>query len=150
MNHQQLESIVHQEIPITQALGIRINQLTDTAITVSAPFSANKNIHNTAFAGSIYTVATIAGWSLVNNLASINGIEGSVVLAKAEMQYKKPINGDIIATCQLKDTTALATFLNSFQRKNRARITVTIELIEDSETKATLTANFALVGKPST
>lgn len=147
MNHKQLESLVHQEIPITQALDIRIDELNDDSIRVMAPFEANKNIHNTAFAGSIYTVATIAGWSLVTSLATRHQLEGSVVLAKANIQYKKPINGDIVAECEVADSALIDSFKASFQRKNRARLELVINIVEDSIIKAVMTANFALVGK---
>ena len=150
MNNKQLESLVHKEIPITQALDIRIEDLTEHSIRVEAPFEANKNIHNTAFAGSIYTVATIAGWSLVNSLAANHGLEGSVVLAKADIQYKKPINGDIVAQCAVDDVATIDNFVHSFHRKNRSRLTLDIEVIEDDAVKALLHANFALVGKSTT
>lgn len=147
MNHKQLESLVHQEIPITRALDIRIEELNEDSIRVMAPFEANKNIHNTAFAGSIYTVATIAGWSLVTSLAIHHQLEGSVVLAKANIQYKKPINGDIVAECRVDDSRIIESFIASFQRKNRARLELAINLVEEGVIKATLNANFALVGK---
>lgn len=147
MNHKQLESLVHQEIPITQALDIQITELTEHSIRVMAPFEANKNIHNTAFAGSIYTVATIAGWSLVTSLAMQHKLEGSVVLAKAHIQYKQPINGDIVAECQVDNPALVETFIRSFKRKNRARLELAINLVEDGGIKAVLHANFALVGK---
>ncbi|AOE50832.1 YiiD C-terminal domain-containing protein [Kangiella sediminilitoris] len=146
MNPQQLEALVHREIPITKALEIHIANLTAQSIQVTAPFETNKNIHNTAFAGSIYTVATIAGWSLVNSIAANNQLSGSVVLAKADIQYKKPINGKIVAECSIDDEQLIEQFIRSFQRKNRARINLAIHLNEDSETKAILNANFALVG----
>jgi thioesterase domain-containing protein len=146
MNHKQFENLVRKEIPITKALDIRIENLTENSIRVTAPFEANKNIHNTAFAGSIYTVGTIAGWSLVNSIALKHELQGSVVLAKAEIQYKKPINGDIIARCSVSETPVLESFIQSFQRKKRARINLNIEVVEDGVIKALLNANFALVG----
>ncbi|WP_223670198.1 YiiD C-terminal domain-containing protein [Kangiella shandongensis] len=145
MNAQQLETLVHQEIPITKALGIHIAELTQQSIRVTAPFETNKNIHNTAFAGSIYTVGTIAGWSLVSSIAANNQLKGSVVLAKADIQYKKPINGDLIAECALDDHQLFDKFVASFKRKKRARINLSIQLREDGVTKAILNANFALV-----
>lgn len=146
MNSEQLENLVRKEIPITKALDIRIHDLTDSSIKVIAPFEANKNIHNTAFAGSIYTVATIAGWSLVNSIANTLGLKGSVVLAKADIQYKKPINGDIVAQCSIDDPASVDSFAQSFKRKNRARLNLSIEVVEDGVIKALLCANFALVG----
>lgn len=147
MDHKSLESLVHKEIPITQALDIRIESLTPLSIQVRAPFEANKNIHNTAFAGSIYTVGTIAGWSLVNSLALSEDLKGSVVLAKADIQYKKPINGDIVAITSFDNNDVVDQFIKAFKRKNRSRITLTIDVVEDDVTKAQLVAIFALVGK---
>ena len=69
-----------------------------------------------------------------------------MVLAKADIQYKKPINGDIKALCTLEPTpTELTAFIKSFQKKKRARLGLTINVVEDGVIKACLNANFALV-----
>lgn len=145
MKAKQLEALLHKEIPITQALAIEVLELEPTNIIVKAPFAQNKNIHDTAFAGSIYTTATLAGWSLVTNYLQENNLSGSVVLAKGEVKYLRPIQGDIIAHAQLPDAETIASFNKQLNGKGRARLTLTIDVIEDEKVKAQLVGNFAVV-----
>ncbi|NVK22888.1 MAG: YiiD C-terminal domain-containing protein [Kangiellaceae bacterium] len=145
MQAKQLEQLLHQEIPITQALQIKVEQLDQHSIKVLAPFDANKNIHNTAFAGSIYTTATLAGWSLLTNFLDEHQLQGSVVLAKGEIKYSKPINGDIVACCKLPENEDLELFRERLQSKGRARLTLIIEVKEDDCVKAQLEGSFAVI-----
>lgn len=145
MNAKQLEQLLRQEIPITQALAIEVLALETDRVTVKAPFEQNKNIHNTAFAGSIYTTATLAGWSLVTNFLKSNQLSGSVVLAKGEIKYLKPINGDIIAKAEFEKEEGTAKLLHQLNNKGKAKITLTINVVEEEVTKAQLVGTFAII-----
>lgn len=145
MKAQQLEQLLHKEIPITKALAISIAHLSLNEIFVNAKFEANKNIHNTAFAGSIYTTATVAGWSLITNYLDEEQLPGAVVLASAEIKYKQPINGDIFAKCLLPQKAAMQEFKSRLQKKGRAKIQLQVSLIEDEQVKAVFDARFAVV-----
>lgn len=145
MTPSELEALLHKEIPITQALGITILELSEQKITVKAPFSENKNIHNTAFAGSIFTTATIAGWSLVSNYLDINELAGAVVLANAEIRYLKPINGDILASTELPEKDDVEKFHHQLLNKKRSKISLTILIEEDKKVKAKLIGDLVVI-----
>lgn len=145
MTPQALQQLLHKEIPISQALGISVSDLSEQSIEVSAPFETNKNIHNTAFAGSIYTTATLAGWSLVHHWLSCQSISGAVVLAQANIRYSKPISGDIIAHCTLPQEDEMTMFIERLTLKKRARLMLMINVIEDEKNKAQLEAEFAVI-----
>lgn len=145
MKAAELQQLLYKEIPITQALQVQVDNLTSNSIQVSAPFEANKNIHNTAFAGSIYTTATLAGWSLVTHLVQQRQRTGSVVLASATIRYSKPINGDIVASCKIADPDIIERFLKRFDSRGRGRLSLEIDVIEAGESKATMQADFAVL-----
>ncbi|ACV25695.1 YiiD C-terminal domain-containing protein [Kangiella koreensis] len=145
MEAAELQQLLYKEIPITQALQIQVDSLTSNSIQVSAPFEANKNIHNTAFAGSIYTTATLAGWSLVTHMVQQRQRHGSVVLASATIRYSKPINGDIVASCQIANPDIIEHFLKRFDSRGRGRLSLEIDVIEAGESKATMQADFAVL-----
>ncbi len=145
MKAEDLQNLLHKEIPITKALAIEVLDLELERIIIKAPFQQNKNIHNTAFAGSIYTTATLAGWSLVTNFLESNNLKGSVVLAKGEIKYLKPITGDIIARTTLGSEQALVKFNKQLESKGRARLSLIIDVIEDEQIKAQLKGNFAVI-----
>lgn len=61
------------------------------SIEISAPLAPNINIHGTAFAGSIYSLAILAGWALATHLVEEAGADADVVVAKAKIAYRTPI-----------------------------------------------------------
>ncbi|MRX28180.1 YiiD C-terminal domain-containing protein [Kangiella sp. HZ709] len=145
MKAKQLEQLLHKEIPISQAMGIEVDHLDKNTISVRAPFEKNKNIHNTAFAGSIYTTATLAGWSLLTHYLQANNIDGAVVLAKANIKYLRPINQDIIAYCDLSNSETLTDLKGHIEIKKRAKIELNITVKEQALVKAKMNAFFAIV-----
>ncbi len=145
MKAKELEQLLHKEIPISQAMGIEVEHLEKNTISIKAPFEKNKNIHNTAFAGSIYTTATLAGWSLLTNLLRENNLTGSVVLAKAEIRYLRPINSDIVANATLNNLTEIERLVSDQSSHPRLKIEQRIDLVEQNIIKAKMIAKFAIV-----
>ncbi|WP_144392811.1 YiiD C-terminal domain-containing protein [Pleionea sediminis] len=88
---------IHTEIPATKLLNIQIDSLDPDAISVSAPYELNCNGHQTGFAGSIYTLGITTGWTLISNRLKEEGIEATVVAGQADIKYKEPLRGDLIA-----------------------------------------------------
>ncbi|WP_194757374.1 bifunctional GNAT family N-acetyltransferase/hotdog fold thioesterase [Aliidiomarina indica] len=87
----ELEATWHEKIPISEAMGIRVHQYTGREFELRAPLPRNINVHNTMFAGSIYTLATLTGWGLISLQMRERGIEGAVVLAEGTIQYQQPV-----------------------------------------------------------
>ena len=75
-------------------MGIKVESYTDWQFTTSADLDANLNLHNTMFAGSIYSLATLTGWGATYLALKEAGLEGSIVLADASIKYLKPLNTD--------------------------------------------------------
>jgi len=72
-----------------------IDALDGGAIEVSAPLEPNINIHGTGFAGSIYSVAVLTGWALCTHLLEQAGIDAELVVARGEIRYRAPVNGEL-------------------------------------------------------
>ncbi|WP_144212092.1 thioesterase domain-containing protein [Shewanella donghaensis] len=60
-------------------------------LTVTAPIKPNINLHQTMFAGSIYTLATLTGWGMMWLQQQLQGFSGDIVLADATIRYLAPI-----------------------------------------------------------
>ena len=80
------------KIPISQHMGINIRQYSGWRFETAAPLNANVNVHDTMFAGSIYSQATLTGWGLVWLMLKEQGLLGNIVLSKGNIHYKRPIN----------------------------------------------------------
>ncbi|TRW48327.1 GNAT family N-acetyltransferase [Aliidiomarina halalkaliphila] len=99
----ELEATWHQKIPISEAMGIRVHQYTGREFELRAPLPRNINLHNTMFAGSIYTLATLTGWGLISLQMQERGISGAVVLADGHIQYQQPVRSHPRGLVHLRD-----------------------------------------------
>jgi thioesterase domain-containing protein len=91
---QVLQNTWRESIPISDAMGIKVESYTDWQFTTRADLNANLNLHNTMFAGSIYSLATLTGWGATYLALKEAGLEGNIVLADANIKYLKPLNTD--------------------------------------------------------
>lgn len=97
----RLEATLHQEIPITNAMSVRVRDYDGMRLAIAAPLAPNINLHGTGFAGSLYTVAALCGWGTVYLQLLQADIEGSIVLADADIRYLAPEHGELVARCDL-------------------------------------------------
>ncbi|MCO7224644.1 YiiD C-terminal domain-containing protein [Pleionea sp. CnH1-48] len=142
MDSQAWTERLHQEIPITKAIGINVAELSAQNIKVSAPLANNINVHQTAFAGSIYTVGIVAGWTLLSSYLRAININATVVASKADIQYKRPIAGDIVATCEFAEKAPETIWLPLFTQKKPARHPLSIQFYNNETLLAHLHATF--------
>ena len=94
-----LEQRIRRVIPLSDAMQFSIRQLSLDAIQVTAPLEPNINIHGTGFAGSIYSLGVLTGWALCTHIMAELGIEAELVVARAEIRYRKPVSGDLECSC---------------------------------------------------
>lgn len=132
LTREQLESEIRQGIPLAAQMAFRISELSPNSIQVVGGGAENVNVHGTAFAGSLYAVATLALWGLAR--ARLPG-SAALVLAEGNIRYRKPVWGDIIARCEI-DETQLSRFLESLQKRGRARLNARVEIRGGQETAA--------------
>ncbi len=144
---QQLQTLLYREIPISQAHGITVTGLTETSIEISAPLAANRNIHKTAFAGSIFTVATLSGWSILNSFLWQRKLQADVVMSKSEIRYLAPVDSDFYATCSLPESHILDNFLAEFSSKKKSAIRLTVRINCADKRCAKITADFVAIKK---
>jgi len=99
-----LERIWHREIPISAAMGIHIARYEDGVLETRAALAPNVNVHGTAFAGSLYAIAALTGWGAVWLALERRGIDGHIVIADGNIQYLRPVAGEIVARCTFSHT----------------------------------------------
>ncbi len=99
----ELETTWYEKIPITKAMEARVQSFDGNTLVVAAALGPNINLHGTAFAGSLYTVCALTGWSMLHLQTRLHACEGSIVLASGHIDYHKPVREDLIATCVFGD-----------------------------------------------
>jgi len=87
----ELKQTWHQTIPVSAFMQIKPLDYRGGQLSVSAPISPNINLHQTMFAGSIYTLATLTGWGMLWLQQRLAGVNGDIVLADGHIRYLAPI-----------------------------------------------------------
>src|SRR6478672_5524779 len=134
------EKFLHEQIPITRAMGLRVVANDENGFTVEAPVALNSNHLRTAFGGSINAVATLAGYGFL--WMELNEAAAHVVVAESSIRFLKPVRETIRATCVRPDPGSLATFRNQFSEKRKARINLRVHVTEAGEIAAEFEGRF--------
>lgn len=127
---QELERTLHEDIPITKQLGITVLQYEAETLALRAPLDANINHKGTAFAGSIYAVATLAGWGLIWLLLREADLAARIVIQESSIRYRLPITRDMVAACSKPAPDRLEQFFVMLRRKGIARLELQTQISE--------------------
>jgi len=135
-----LQEKIHQAIPLSEAMGYHIIELTSSNIIVEGPLEPNVNIHGTGFAGSIYSLATLSAWALVTHVLAEQAIEAELVVVGADIKYLAPVKGAIRCQCQLS-SNQIQLFSEELVKKNRARLEAEVNVGKVPEAQLHITLN---------
>lgn len=139
-----LQNIWHQQIPITQLMGIKVFQYTGDTFETRAALNPNMNLHGTMFAGSIYSLATLTGWGLVHLMMKEEDIDGAIVLADADVHYHKPVT---------ELPRAIAHFDNiegdfePLKKGKKARVIVQVDVLDTDTAVAKFVGQYVVIPK---
>lgn len=138
----ELQKTWHQTIPLSAFMQLQIEQFDGTQLRCQAPLAPNKNLHQTMFAGSIYSLLTLTGWGLVWLQLKALGLSGDIVLADAQINYLRPVQGQGRAVASLQRCQGS---LQALLQRKKVRQQVTIELRDGELLLAELQARFAVL-----
>ena len=119
----ELKQTWHQTIPVSALMQIEPLDYRSGQLSVSAPITPNINLHQTMFAGSIYTLATLTGWGMLWLQQRIAGVDGDIVLADGHIRYLAPIIDTPIAKCIWRETD-----LSRLPQGRRVKVKLEVEL----------------------
>ncbi len=138
---QELQRILQAEIPLTRAMGVSVAHFDATGLTLCAPLEPNLNHKSTAFGGSLATLATLAGWALLQ-LVLREHLPVTVVIQESSVQYLRPVAEDLRAICAMPQTEELEKFLRRLARKGMARIELKVLIPAGGETAVRFRGRF--------
>ena len=138
----ELTRVWYEQIPLSAAMQVELVSFENDVLTVAADLAPNINLHGTGFAGSLYAINALCGWSMVHLQMQLRGIEGSIVLADARMHYAKPVKERIVSVCDFGEQ------LSAFERLSEAgktRFTLKAEVSAKGEPAATFEGDYAVL-----
>ena len=138
MTTSDLERYLHEHIPISAALGVRVVAADGTHVRLAAPLVPNLNHQRSAFGGSLSALAILTGWSWLHLQLRPGGFIGQIVIQGNSMEYLVPALGDFEAVCRGPSDERWGVFTRTLRQRNRSRI----ELDADVSVGDTLVASF--------
>lgn len=139
-----LENYLLKHIPISAAMGIKVELASPQQVILSAPFLNNINHKNTVFGGSLHAVATLACWSLIHvNLGGLSDKSFQIVITNSEISYLAPVVSDFKAECCMPDPLDWQRFQKILQKKRKARLKLTAKIVQNSLTCVMYSGQFA-------
>lgn len=139
---QLLERYLHEQIPLSLAMGVRVSIATPEQVQLSAPLAPNVNHSETLFGGSAAALATLAAWALLHLRIERAGLRARLVIQRSRMEYERPIPGDFDAVCRFADEPAWERFRTTLARRGRARLTLAAHLLFQAQPMATFEGDF--------
>jgi thioesterase domain-containing protein len=119
-----MTAYLHEEIPLTKAMGLSCTAWDGLAVSLTAPLTPNLNHADTAFGGSISSTAILAGYCLIYLLLRERRISNRLLITKSEIEYLRPVDADMVATARLPARQETADFLATLLRRRRARLPI--------------------------
>jgi thioesterase domain-containing protein len=139
----ETERFLHEKIPITLAMGVRVESYENGRFVITAPIAKNHNHLQTAFGGSLSAMATLAGYGFL--WLALSDPEVHVVIKDSAIQFRRPVRGDIRAICGQVDPHEMEKFKSDFERKGKARISLRVQIVEKDEIAVEFQGTFVAV-----
>lgn len=135
MNDQLLrdtETFLHQQIPLTQAMGVTVESWDGQLLVLQAPLEPNHNHLGTAFGGSLSALATLAGYCLL--WLVLGDRQAHIVVRESRIRYRHPVRGALRAMCRRPSEQEMQVFQRKFAETGRASLTLRTTIEEAGKT----------------
>lgn len=145
MSPQELTDFLCREIPLVKAMQATVAAYDGTTLHVRAPLAPNLNHHDTAFGGSIATLAILGGWSLLHLALVEAQTPALVIIQRMSLEYLRPVDADFEAVAT--KPADLADFVASVKRKRKGRQSLQVEIHCNGRCCAKLEAHYVALAE---
>ena len=129
---EALQASYHSLIPISAHMGMCVDSYDGQTLSVSAPLENNINHQLSAFGGSLFSLAALAGWGILQLKLGELGVQGNTVIAGGDASYRQPVFETLRCRCTLpSEYDAFAT-----------------QLVQNGKASLTLQSRFHLTSSP--
>lgn len=145
---QRLERFLENHLPVMVSMGASVKHYDGQRFELQAPLALNHNDKGTGFGGSLYNICVMNAIGLGFLKAFERGLDPDLVVGKAEIEYKAPVNADPIVGIALSpDDEAWETFFQRYVETGKASITLESRIYEGDTEAVYFRGRFALIGE---
>lgn len=145
MTPAQLTDYLRTNIPLTGAMEVSAVSVAPETVVLEAPLGPNINHRNTVFGGSASALGILAAWSLVHLRLAETNLQYRLVIHRNTTTYDAPIEGTFTATAAFAEGTNWPKFIETLQRRGKARIGAVAELSYEGKPTGRLEADFVAI-----
>jgi thioesterase domain-containing protein len=139
-----LEAALLEEIPLTKAMGLVVEEAGPDLVRLALPLQPNHNHKHTAFGGSLYSAAVLAGWGVLWCALKQRGVRAQVVISGSGERFLKAVDGGFTAECVVAPG-GLDLAFKALQRKGMARVQLDSVVFCGGEACVAFQGSFAIV-----
>jgi thioesterase domain-containing protein len=128
-------------------MGVKVVDGGPDRVVLVAPLEPNVNHHDTAFGGSVTTLAILAGWAHVHLRLEALGFEGHTVIQRSFIDFVAPASAPFQATCEGATEAGWGRLRRMLARYGKGRISVEATVESDGHAVAYFRGDYvALTG----
>ena len=144
------QQLLHTHFPIAVAMKVIVDSYTGDEVVLRAPITPNRNVHQTGFAGSLYSLGALAGWGLAHGWLDRTHPDATLLIGRGEIKYLKPVRHEFTATSTVKDNRSRDAFLEAVSRDERAELDLEARISSDAEEAAIFNGRFIVLKRKGT
>ncbi|WHZ19385.1 MAG: putative acetyltransferase [Rhodanobacteraceae bacterium] len=137
-----LESHILENIPLADAMDLKVRRYTGDMLEMTAPLAPNVNDKGCAFGGSMASLLTLAGWGLVELGLRARGVACDIYVGDSQLRYHEPVWSELRGVARFAEGDALEKLSAALKERGKGRAYVVCEIMGDKRAAATLTALF--------
>ncbi len=145
LNH--LQNFLEDSIPAVRDLRFQLDKVSEAEVVARAPLIENSNHMGTAFGGSLYSILVLTSYSWLYSKVTQAGLSCQIVIQAGHMDYIKPVDRTIESQCLAPNESEWKHFLNTLEKKSRARLHLTSRVVSEEQVAATLLGTFVVFKK---
>ncbi|MEO0531504.1 MAG: YiiD C-terminal domain-containing protein [Planctomycetota bacterium] len=124
-----VQAVLRAEIPLSEAMAMTVDRLSAEGLWLSMPLAPNRNPHQTAFAGSLNALCTLAGWAMTDVLLKELSLAGATVIRRSSIKYHQPVESDrVSARCLPPRQADWEHFAEMLAEKGQAKLDHVVEI----------------------
>lgn len=133
---QYVQDRIISEFALARHIGIVVERADDFGVVLAAPLVSNANYQGTAFGGSLFAVAVLAGWAWITRYLEAGQLAADAVIQESTIRYMAPVRGVLRATLTPPCAGDVERFRKMLLRARRGRILLRVD-IHQEQTLAT-------------
>lgn len=146
MSTTALDAFIAKHLPLAQFMELKVEEYDGKHLAISAPLAPNINDKLTAFGGSLYCVSVMACWGMVYMRCVDYGLDPDIVVVQAEIEYLKPVAGEIVSRSLEIDESRWSHFFARYEERGRAKIDLASEIKINGEVAVRFSGLYAIIG----